>query len=385
MNKLLTLNRDYEIKLKSNITKDNSPKYVYIPINAEDVLTTKLEIKKEEKITQQSISPISGKIVGTKYCLTLENGLVKCLKIQNDYKEAFFKRNASSKNLSKINLEKWIIDLKESGNALLASKIYNASNSSTFIIIGFEDEPYEANEIFTLKEYPTEILETIDALQEILKVQKTQLVLKNNDRGNIEKLEDLIGTYANIELNMVPDYYLLGKTDFIKKYLNISTDCLILKATEVKILYDVIKRHRKTTEHLFTVSGNGLENPQMIEAKLGSSINEIIKSHIKIKKNIDIQYIVNGLMTGNIMEIENLIVTPKLKSIMIMMKEKESVEECINCGKCVSVCPMNCNPRSFMELNKAKFKKNCIDCGLCSYICPSSINLRSLLKGDNNE
>lgn len=385
MNKLLTLNKDYDIKLKSKITKFSTPKYVYLPIKNGEEMINHLEVKKEEKISKFSISPISGKIMGIKYCSTIEEGMVKCLAILNNYKETFYKRSASLKDLEKISLEKCLIDLIESDHNSLANKIKETPKQATLLILGLEDEPYEANEIFTLKEYANEVLEMIDVLREKLVSKETKIILKNNDRDNIEQLEDLLGTYTNIELNVVPDYYLLGTSEMIKEYLNIKHNSLILKASEIKIIYDVLKRRRKYTEHLFTISGNGITNPQMIEAKIGTSVKEIMNQYIKIKKNRKLEYIVNGLMTGKKIELDNLIVTKELKSILIMKEDQIAEKECINCGKCISICPKFCNPRKCLDSKEKKYRQNCIDCGLCSYICPAYINLRKYLKGDPHE
>lgn len=385
MRKLLTLKKDYEIKLKSNIIQYKNPKYVYLPLKETEKIVSHPEVKKGERISNYSISPISGKIMGIKYCTTVEHEMVKCLAILNDYKETFFKRSASIKNLEKVSLEKWVIDLKDHQENLIADKILGVPNNAILILNGIEDEPYVANEIFINKEYTQEILETIDILREKIGASFTRIILKDNDRENIEKFESLIGTYTNMELNLIPDYYLIGQDEFLKKYLKIAKDCVIFKPSEIKRMYDIIKRQRFITEHLFTISGNGISNPQMMEAKLGSSVKDIIDQYIKIKKGEEVEYIINGLMTGRKIEIENLIVTKELKSLLIMKKDTLPETECINCGKCVEVCPMSCNPRALLEKNNPKYRQNCIDCGLCSYICPSFINLRKYLKGENHE
>ena len=43
-------------------------------------------------------------------------------------------------------------------------------------------------------------------------------------------------------------------------------------------------------------------------------------------------------------------------------------EECINCGACVSECPVNCiaagDDKYVIDANE------CIDCGACAGVCP---------------
>lgn len=43
-------------------------------------------------------------------------------------------------------------------------------------------------------------------------------------------------------------------------------------------------------------------------------------------------------------------------------------EECINCGACEEVCPVNC----IIEKDEKRFinSEDCIDCGACKEVCP---------------
>jgi len=385
MKKGIPLKKDFSIKLNSQITKYLTPKYIYLPLQEEDQIHAKIEIKKEERISDRLISPVSGQIVGTKYCLTENGEMVKCLAILNDYKETFWERKAVRKTMNKISLEKMLIEIQEYHYDDLFNKLKKMNESQILILNGIEDEPYVANEIFIGKEYTSNVLESLDALREIGHFPKVQIAIKNNDRENIEAYSNFLGTYPNIELVLVPDYYLIGKPRFLKAYLNIQEEALILSPSEIRTIYNTIKRRRYNTETIFTISGDGIENPQIIEAKIGSSVKEILNSHIKIKKNETIHIQVNGLMQGRSMEIENLIVTEGLKSILIMKDLKLPEKKCVNCGKCFAICPMGCNPRRYLKTKDPKDIKDCIDCGLCSYICPSYINLRKVIKGEKNE
>jgi len=384
MSKFLSLKKDYDIKLKSRIIEFNSPEYIYLPYNEKEKLISGPEVKKEAKITQNTISPISGKIMGTKYCLTISDGLKQCLVLKNNYKETLAKRTPSLKNPEKLTWEEIITNLEEFDEHNLSQKLKNLLSSTTLILNGIEDEPYIANEIFINKEYPNEILEILDVIREKQNFSKTLIVIKNNDRENIEGYNNLLGTYPQIELVLVPDYYLLGNEKFLQKYLHLK-DVFALKPSELKRIYDIVKRKHSITKKIITISGDGIKNPQVIEAKIGSSIKEILNKLIKIMKNEEIEYWANGLMTGRKVLIDNLIVTKDLNALLIMKKETIKEKECMNCGKCVEICPVDCNPKMTYETGQKKYVKNCIDCGLCSYICPSMINLRKYIKGDKNE
>jgi electron transport complex protein RnfC len=62
--------------------------------------------------------------------------------------------------------------------------------------------------------------------------------------------------------------------------------------------------------------------------------------------------------------------------------------ECISCGNCVKVCPVNLIPSVMAkQVNKAKYDEaeewnilDCMECGSCSFVCPSKINLVHFFK-----
>ncbi len=385
MKKLVTLKKDYSIKLYSQMTKDKAPKYIYLPMDEKAKIKSDFLIKKEQRITNQGISPVSGRLIGSKYCDTVTKKNIKCFVILNDYKETYQKRRAALKNITSVSLEKIITELKQHNCISLSEKLKHSKKGCTLILNGMDDEPYVANEIFLSKEYYFEILETFDALREKLNASSTKVVMKCNDRENIENFENQMGTYLEMELLVLPDYYLIAEEQFLLPYLNLEDNYLILKPSEIKTMVTVVQKKHYPTEVVITISGNGIENPQIIETKIGASVKDLIQQYIKIKKNIDVIYCINGLLVGEEMDISNLIVTNDLQSIMIMKKEILESKECIRCGKCVSICPMNCNPKKGFDTNKQKYFSNCIHCGLCSYICPSKIDFKKIISGEKNE
>lgn len=43
-------------------------------------------------------------------------------------------------------------------------------------------------------------------------------------------------------------------------------------------------------------------------------------------------------------------------------------EECINCGACEAVCPVQCISES--DYARVIDASNCVDCGACKSVCP---------------
>jgi Pyruvate/2-oxoacid:ferredoxin oxidoreductase delta subunit len=73
----------------------------------------------------------------------------------------------------------------------------------------------------------------------------------------------------------------------------------------------------------------------------------------------------------------------KHKSILLVkqFQEEKKESECIDCNKCDLFCPVNAEPRSLLDKNSNRFKKDiCFECGICSLVCPSDIDLKSLIQ-----
>ena len=218
----------------------------------------------------------------------------------------------------------------------------------------------------------------------ILNIKNAKLVFKNIDRDNIECYNNVLGTYPNIKVVLVPDLYLLGKRNLLLKHLSIdSNKVLHLNIHDIYKLYNIIKRNRSISEKLITVSGDGVINPQVFNVKIGTNIGDLVKDNIKLKDGVSC--ISNGLMAGTIVDYKKLIVTENLQGI-VFTKIKECNEiKCIKCGKCSEICPMNINPEEILHSDESKNREKCINCGLCNYICPSYIDLCGKVRGEDHE
>lgn len=396
---MIALERDYNIKLSSKIVDYIYPDYVFIPLYD----NYKLQIKHNELVKKEQVlllgedgasiySPVSGKVVGAKECLLSTGVLQKCLVIENDFKEKLLNRVAMRKNLKQVSKNDFLEVLRNKGvisenKTLLAEKFEN-KNFNKIVLNGVVDEPYIASMNFYMNTYTTEILETMSFLAKIFELDENIIVLKNNDRDNLEKFTNIIGTYPEITFNVVPDLYPIGNKEILMKYMEYTKDTtLIINPVEALTIYNLMKKNKLSSEKLITITGNAIENPIVVNAKIGSLVKNIIDEYIKFLSNDEVNYIVNGLMTGKCFDIKDLIVTSDLEGIIINYDKKNKIEtECINCGKCSQICPVKLDPNLiYNKKNKIENIEECINCGLCTYICPSYINFKAKIEELKNE
>lgn len=378
MTRLIKLDKDLTIKIAKKMEEFLTPDFVYIPFppKKEDLKKEKL-IKKGSKIYLDVYSPISGKLTKIEKCLLPNGKEVNCLVLANDYQEKMVQILPTRRKIN--NLSKETI-LKDIYNTRLKEKL-KKENVTTFIISGIDDEPYIENESFYQIKKVKEIVDTIEALLNIFSNAKVWIAVKNTDSETIVKYQTILGMYKNIELKLVEDLYLIGKEEFLTKYLHIKEPYIYLKTSEVYEIYRNIKKRRPVLERFITISGNGISKPILVKAKIGVKVIDILYQ-LCCEDYSDCTLFVNGMMQGKRMDISRLIVTPDLEGIIIMKKEKRIPKKCIKCGKCISICPIRSNPLMAYKLG---MNVKCIHCGLCSYICPSYIPLQKYLNGDDYE
>ena len=371
MKKLVTLSKDPLIKVSSRMTPFLEPEYIYLPIDEE--IRQNIEYKKIKKgdflyswQVKSWYSPVSGKIIGF-----LKNSQGLFLKIKNDYREEDSYNGVKEFTTMSIRIN-FQNQIKEDSNF----DRQKFDKKKTLILNGMEDEPYAATRTFINKMKSQEILEMLDLLRETFQMNEVLIYIKENDRESIESFSKYLGTYPKISLQILPDYYPIGNEKILKNYLKLTEESLIMKSEEVYDLYLKMIRDRKKDTTFLTITGNAIENPQVFEVKIGTSLKEIVKEFIHFKTN-EYAFYINGLMHRETAVLEDVILTPKIRVLYFMKPLHYKTKPCIHCGKCNDICPLKCNP--YLAVNKKETSNNCIHCGLCTFICPSYIDIEKFL------
>ncbi len=383
MEKLIELVKNENIVVSSKIISYDNPDTIYIPIAPKSTLL--INLNEQIKIgtplyktkTYIETSPISGIVSGLKKVNTL-NGEETALEIHNDFQEKKLIKSQVKINLNNLPPEK-LTKLLE-----LQFKI-NITNTKELVLNAIDDEPYVLIENFYLLTYYEEFLDLLDKLAKIYNINNITICVKSSSGENINKLMECLGMYPNIKLKIVPDLYLLGKDDFLKKYLNLGINTLIIKASLLYDIYNLIKLNRQKRDKLLIITGE-VEKPTIFKVRIGLKLTELLTNYDLVSLK-DFEFYANGLMMGKKIKIENFVITEDVSSILCLKKRPLKIaEECINCGICTEICPVNLSPILLKEKNYAtKVHNICLKCGLCSYICPAHINFNDYIEGGKNE
>ena len=240
---------------------------------------------------------------------------------------------------------------------------------------------------------PEELLECIDAIIEIMHLKKAYIAINENNKEVIDKILKHIYSYPNIKIYPVLDGYPNGYERYlIKEILNLDYKN---KPQEVKVIsenvetvyamYEALKYHKPLTERIVTINGDGIKKRANYRIKIGTNLNELA-TKLDLFKNIKNPVLISGgLMMGTSIPSDDFIITPDVNCIIYKEDKIEKEYECLKCGKCTEVCPMNLIPSLIItEKNKELKINKCIECGLCSYVCPAKIELREKIKEVKN-
>ena len=409
MNKPLKINSSY--KIDYNIDVKFKPELVYIPLENRYGNTYKYLVKEGDYVYKGQVVainkyhnfPIHSSVSGYAVCGSnkiISNGKkIKCVVIENDFKEKYEKSKLKKKDISKYTKEIFIDDLRENGISGLGGADYptflkySIDNIKCLVINAVECEPFVSCDKVVVANYADNILEAIDNILDIMKIPRAIIAISNNDVKSIRMFNKYIKTYPNISLSLVENAFPNGwERLVIRNTLGIEYDrypsdkgIIVNNVSTIYAIYEMFKYNRPLTERVITITGTGIKKRKNVKVKIGSLASDIINEIDEYKNIKKPLFVVGGPMMGKSMPCDDVVITKDVTSILVIDDNFEKNLPCIKCGKCTMVCPVNIMPVLIMEninnidnLNKLKCNK-CIGCGLCSYICPSKIEVREFV------
>ena len=341
----------------------------------------------KERFNVPIISSVSGTVVDIK------DGYIK---IKNDLLEKT-EKEIINRDVSKIKKEEFLDIIEKAGIIGMGGagfpthmKYKTDKNIELLIVNAVECEPYITADYSIMNEKCNELLEGINNIIRINKINNAILAIKKTNVEVIKKFKEIIDKYPKIELRIVRDIYPMGwertliKEVTKKEYniLPIELGIVVNNISTIFAINNALKHDIPLVERIITITGENVKNPGNVMVKIGTSVNEILKFMGGI---LDDSILISG---GPMMGVEinkTEYIKPQMNCILVLPKPKEeNIINCLRCGKCVSACPANLAPVLIKECsNKEELIKlqvnKCISCGLCSYICPSRIDLRNIV------
>ena len=162
--------------------------------------------------------------------------------------------------------------------------------------------------------------------------------------------------------------------------------CIVDNVETLIGIHNAVINGKPLMERVVTVSGDDVENPGNFMVLLGTNHRELIEAAGGFKQDPQ-KLISGGPMMGFAMITLDAPVTKTSSSILAFKEDivKKSMETaCINCGRCVEVCPSRVIPSRLADFSQRHDEESflawngleCVECGSCSYVCPAKRQLK---------
>ena len=352
-------------------------------------------------------APVSGTVVAIdEQPVPHPSGLPdRCITIENDYRDEWIERqplgddynNHSSRELRKLLCEHGIVGL---GGATFPAHIKETEmHVRSLILNGVECEPYISCDDMLMRERAREILAGADIIGHIIKARECVVAIEDNKPEAITAMQAAIDEDGTgfFQLRVIPTRYPSGGE---KQLIQILTgkevpsgrlpaelDMLVHNVGTAYAVYQAVFEARPLISRIVTVTGNGVAQPQNLEAPIGAPMHACIEQCGGYTEE-GCELVMGGPMMGLAIDNDRMPVTKACNCLLVMPCEQlrpadGSHQPCIRCGKCVAVCPAKLLPQQLywyaasknFDRCEAHHLFDCIECGCCAYVCPSDIPL----------
>lgn len=384
------------------------PEFVYVPLKQVKSISPKSTVVKGDKVKINTsvasvgenhvYSSVSGEVTEVVSLPSIYGGLTECVVIKNNNKnskESWFKPQKFYKKEELLEILKKS-SLVDYDGQYVYSKLEKVTEVKKIVINAISDEPFESTNAEVLKHYLQDVLVAGNMLADSFNVKEISLAVTKDAYKSVTK-KALLNVPSeeldNLTINIVSGLYPVGDEPELFKVLTkkeltednySSAGVVILDVYTLKALHTLLTTGSPADLRLVTVYDHTESNAteKTVWVKVGSSIEYVVNMVRKQGFTGVRKLVAGGPMRGIALGSEKASVTNGLKSIILFgehVKDVQKEVECINCGLCDSVCPVNISPsnidRAISNMDILTTKKlgatKCTRCGCCSYVCPS--------------
>ena len=347
-------------------------------------------------------SSISGTVVAIEDRPHASRGSCLSVVVENDGKDVLDESIKPNKDLSELTAAEIIEIVKNAGIVGMGGagfptyvKLNPGKPIDAVLVNACECEPMLTADHRVLLEYADDIIFGLQAEMKTVSAPKGIIVIEENKPDAIALLREKAAGIEGIEiLEVATQYPQGGEKMLIKRAMGRSVPsgklpadvgACVSNVSTVKAIADAIKTGMPLIERVTTVTGKYIPEPKNFIVKVGTPASELVAACGGISAE-DVLVKAGGPMMGFP---QTTLETPIMKGsngIIAIDNDETEPQECIKCGRCVDVCPMELKPLHYAKFvgDAQKLKDlnimDCMECRCCEYICSSKIPLVSLIK-----
>jgi len=254
-----------------------------------------------------------------------------------------------------------------------------------------ESEPWQSTCYRTVTEHTESLVKGIKLLIYALGVRKADIVIEENKKALIAKLEEHIKDKALIDIKTTTSKHPISITDRLiytvySKRIPLGgkpwdTGFAVFAPETAVNLYRAFSTGMPMIHKRITVSGTCIKTPQNLIVPIGTSVADIAELCGGTKKRFK-RLIRGGALTGTLIDTD-AVVDKYTDTLLFLGNPKVKTGSCIRCGACIEVCPVGLSPALIAAYSeKGLFDKamdmgaeHCVGCGCCAYTCPAGLPL----------
>ena len=349
-------------------------------------------------------SSVSGKVIAIEPRPHSKGTDVLSIVIENDKQGTLCGRVQPAKPLEELTPEEIVAIVKDKGITGMGGagfptsvKLAPGKPIDAVLLNGCECEPYLTADHRVLLEYADDVIFGLKAIMKAVAAPKGIIVIEDNKPDAIELMEAKTADMDDIEVSTVRTKYPQGAEKMLIKNvmkrmvpsggLPADVGAVVANVSTAVAISDAIQKGMPLIERAVSVTGDYIKNPGNFMVKIGTNVQDIIDYCGGITRE-GATVKMGDLMMGAVLENTNVPVIKGTNGIIAVNTAYTEANECIKCGRCMDVCPMELAPLKFykyMKENNAKALldnniRDCFECGCCQYICSSKIPLVMWIK-----
>ena len=345
-------------------------------------------------------SSVSGTVIAVEPRVHPNKGPgIMSIVIKSDGKNTLDESVQPSKDLDSLTKEEIIDVVREKGITGMGGagfptyvKLQPNKPIDAVLLNGCECEPILTADHRILLEYADDVIYGLKAIMKAVDAPKGVIVIEDNKPDAIELMTAKVADIENIEVARVKTKYPQGAEKMLIKNimkrqvpsgkLPADVGAVVANVSSAKAISDALRKGLPPIERAVSVTGERIKNPGNYMVKIGTNVQDIIDYCGGITaENVTVK--MGGPMMGAPLSDRNVPVIKGSNGIIAIDTDETQEVDCIKCGRCVDVCPMELAPLNFAKyVNEgnpqallANNIRDCFECGCCMYICSSKIPL----------
>lgn len=263
-----------------------------------------------------------------------------------------------------------------------------------------ECEPYLTSDYRRMIEEPEKVIGGLKIMLKLFKNAVGILGIEDNKNDCIQIMKKQVASENRLSVAALKTKYPQGGERSLiyavtgrkvnASMLPADVGCIVDNVDTIVAIYNAVTEGIPLMERIITVTGDAIKNPGNFKVPVGCNYAELVEAaggFVGEPKKV----ICGGPMMGFSMFDLNIPVTKTSTALLALSEDAvadSTTGPCINCGRCVAVCPGRVIPSRLADFahhhDEERFLEydgmECCECGCCSYICPAKRPLTQEIK-----